>query len=56
MHRLRFSNEAIGDRAKQYGPRLANIHLPELQKGSAAHHRKRRDRGLVSAKEIIRNK
>ena len=37
------------------GPRPADIHLPELQKGSAAHHRKRRDRGLVSAKEIIRN-
>jgi hypothetical protein len=40
MHRLRFSYEAHRDRAELYGPRLANVYLPALQKGSAAHHRK----------------
>jgi hypothetical protein len=43
MYRLRFSYEALGDRAELYGPRPANIHMPTMQKGSAAHHRKYRD-------------
>jgi hypothetical protein len=43
MHGLRFSNEVDGDCAEHVGPRLANLCLPTMQKGSAAHHRKRGD-------------
>jgi len=50
MHGLRFANETSGDRAEHGRPRLANVYLPAMQEGSAAHHRKRRDWGLVSAK------
>jgi hypothetical protein len=52
MHRLRFAHEVDRYRTEQYGPRPANVFLSTLQKGSAAHHRKRRDCGLVGARRI----
>jgi len=52
MYGLRFSNEIDGDWAGHAGPRLANVCLPTMQEGSAAHHRKRRDRGVASAEEL----
>jgi hypothetical protein len=54
MHRLRFSNEADGDRANRTGPRPALLYLSALPKGSAAHYRQRRNRGLAGAKMIGR--
>jgi hypothetical protein len=56
MHGLRLSNEAVGDRAEHLGAGLANLYLPAMQKGSAPHHRKHRDRGLVGAKEVKRRR
>jgi hypothetical protein len=52
MHRLRLAHEVDRYRAEQYQPRPANVFLSALQKGSAAHHRKRRDYGLVGARRI----
>jgi hypothetical protein len=49
MHGLRLADEAHGDRAEQYRPRLANVHLSTLLKGTATYRRKRRDRGLAKA-------
>ena len=49
MHGLRLADEAHGDRAEQYRPRLANVHLSTWQTGSTAYYRKHRDRGLVRA-------
>jgi hypothetical protein len=53
MHGLRLADETDGDRAKRYRPRLANLHLPGVQKGSTAYHRKHRDRGLVRAEANV---
>jgi hypothetical protein len=52
MHSLRFTNEVDGDRAEQAGPRLANLYLPTLQKGTGAYYRRHRPRGLVEAKVV----
>jgi hypothetical protein len=49
MYGLRLTDEANGDRAERYRPRLTNVHLPTLQKGSAAYHRKHRNCGLARA-------
>jgi hypothetical protein len=49
MHRLRFTNEADGDRASRGGPRPTLLYLSALQNGSAAHYRQCRDRALGGA-------
>jgi hypothetical protein len=49
MYRLRFTNEADGDRASRGGPRPPLVHLSALPKGPAAHYRQYRDRGLGGA-------
>jgi hypothetical protein len=49
MHRLRFSNEAGGDRAERCRPRFTNVYLRALQEGSAAPRRQHRARGLAGA-------
>jgi hypothetical protein len=53
MHGLRITDEALGDRAERHRPRLANLHLPGVQKGSTAYYRKHRDRGLVRAEAKV---
>ena len=40
MHGLRFTHEADRYRTGRYGQGPANVYLPALQKGPAAHHRK----------------
>ena len=54
MHRLQLPDEIGGNRAKHVGLRFANVWLPAVQTDSATRHRKRRDRGLVSAEEEVR--
>jgi hypothetical protein len=49
MHRLRFTHEVDGDRAKHVGQGFANLHLSALQKGTGAYYRQHRHGGLVEA-------
>lgn len=53
MHGLRLADEADGDRAEQCRPRLANLYLSGMQKGPAAYHRKRRNRGVARAEANV---
>ena len=53
MHGLRLSDETDGNRAKRRRERPPNVWLPSMQKGPAAYHRKRPDRGLVRAEANV---
>jgi hypothetical protein len=53
MHGLRLADETDRDRAKRHRPRLANLYLPGVQKGSAAHYRKHRNCGLARAETNV---